>query len=71
MEDFQCQSCSKIFDLEFNLPKLLINCGHSICSLCLNKLTLLEENNFKCKFDSVQYDPKDKYPDNLNMIGKL
>ena len=41
-----CFKCQKPFDRRLQIPRLLINCGHSICELCASRL--LEGGSIKC-----------------------
>jgi len=33
-----CQTCDKQYNSQNRVPKLLIQCGHSLCSECVDKL---------------------------------
>ena len=35
--NMNCKNCNIEFDLSQRIPKLLPNCGHSICLSCINK----------------------------------
>lgn len=34
----ECQICFESFDSKYFVPKMLINCGHSFCKICLDRL---------------------------------
>ena len=34
----ECQICFEAFDGKYFVPKILINCGHSFCKICLERL---------------------------------
>ena len=66
-----CNQCDKPFNAHLRVPKLLPNCGHSICNECLNKLTSTTFSTFRCPFDNIQY-PKDQtYNNNLYVMSML
>ena len=66
-----CNQCEKAFDTERNIPKLLPKCGHSICAMCLGKLTSTSFPEFKCPFDNIQYAKVTKFNDNLYILEQL
>lgn len=33
-----CQICFETFDSKYFIPKMLVNCGHSFCKICLDRL---------------------------------
>lgn len=40
MSDFKCSACQEEFCRETNQPRLFPDCGHSVCTLCLEGLLL-------------------------------
>ena len=34
----ECQICFETFDSKYFVPKMLVNCGHSFCKICLERL---------------------------------
>jgi hypothetical protein len=66
-----CNQCEKPFDTERHIPKLLPKCGHSVCALCLAKLTSTSFPEFKCPFDNIQYVKVADFSDNLYILEQL
>jgi hypothetical protein len=38
MEELQCTICSQEYDTEERTPRLLPDCGHTLCTKCLKDL---------------------------------
>ena len=54
-DDLICQRCKQQYASNGDLvPRLLPECGHTLCTACLNKLLQETEGAFYC--------PEDKYP---------
>lgn len=66
-----CNQCDKPYDTERHIPKLLPKCGHSLCSVCLTKLTSTSFAEFKCPFDNIQYVKVAEFNDNLFILEQL
>ena len=49
-ESINCQVCYSEYDIADHLPRILLNCGHTMCSKCLLNL-ITNRNQFKCPFD--------------------
>ena len=54
MQDLNCTICKNDFDLQTRMPRLLPNCGHSFCSLCIQEMIKQEEHSFSCPEDGVE-----------------
>ena len=52
---FNCILCHYPFDDSIHLPRLLPNCAHSVCSLCLSKASLHKSKTFICPKDNTIY----------------
>lgn len=59
-DDMHCQNCFAKYDTELHLPRVINQCGHTICSFCLsNEITKARKLNnfiFLCPEDKVQID---------------
>ena len=36
IEKLKCPICKNAYDSSLHIPKILINCGHTICSFCIS-----------------------------------
>ena len=54
MQDLNCTICKNDFDLQTRLPRLLPNCGHSFCSMCIQEMIKQEELSFTCPEDDIE-----------------
>ena len=53
---YNCVICHFPFDDSIHLPRILNKCGHTVCSLCISKNFLSNQNNtFSCPKDSTIY----------------
>ena len=52
---YNCILCHYPFDNSIHLPRLLSDCGHSVCSLCLSKASLHKSRTFICPKDNTIY----------------
>ena len=48
----QCQRCLSLYNFDSNLPRVLVQCGHSICSLCVTDLVV--DQKISCPFCNMQ-----------------
>ena len=55
VNNFNCIACHFPFDDSTHLPRILDNCSHSVCSLCLSKSTLNKSKTFICPKDNKIY----------------
>ena len=66
-----CPICRKGWDQE-TIPRVLPNCGHSICLECLQKI--LQDSSPKCPFDNTKFSSNhrriDQFPVNY-MLKQL
>ena len=53
--NFNCIVCHFPFDDSIHLPRMLNNCSHSVCSLCLSKSILSKSKTFICPKDNKIY----------------
>ena len=50
-----CSICSKEYNHITRIPRILPNCSHSFCSVCLQKLIV--ERDYACPIDKKNFDP--------------
>ena len=68
----ECEKCDTNFDLNIHRPKILINCGHTLCQNCLNDIQNdTDEDYFFCPFDNTQYTVGQNFMDNMILIKPL
>ena len=67
--EVKCPICKNDYDSSHHTPRILINCGHTICSSCLN--TKITSKQFTCPEDNVLYEnieSIEKFPINKSLI---
>ena len=67
----ECQICFESFDTNNFVPKMLVNCGHSFCKICLERL--INKRTFvNCpicrELTTLKYKTKNSLPTNYNLI---
>ena len=55
-DELKCPLCKVNFNQSENLPRLLINCGHTLCSKCISQSLTLNNNTITCPEDSSTYE---------------
>ena len=55
VNNFSCIVCHFPFDYSVHLPRMLNNCSHTVCSLCLSKSVLTKSKTFICPKDNTIY----------------
>lgn len=63
-----CYLCSRPFDSQRLIPKLLPKCGHTICLSCFQELTSTPSLTFNCPFDNLLYLKNSEFPDNQQFL---
>ena len=53
-DETKCPLCNNQYDEETRIPRILLNCGHSICSLCISKFNETQ-TPLKCPEDNTEY----------------
>ena len=53
-DETKCPLCKNQYDEETRIPRILLNCGHSICSLCISKFNETQ-TSLKCPEDNTEY----------------
>ena len=69
-----CVMCHSSFDNSIHLPRLLSQCGHTICSLCISRKLLSNNNTLSCPKDNTIYsniDNIDYFQINKNILDKI
>lgn len=70
-DKLKCPICHNSYDSSIRVPKILINCGHTICSVCLNTKILENEGKITCPEDLTLYediDSSDFFPTNKSLL---
>ncbi len=69
-----CPSCTVLFDIDHNIPYLLL-CGHSLCKTCLQEKLESAKKTFNCQTCNKVQELKDReiseYPVNQYIIAVL
>lgn len=83
IDELKCPICKEAFNSENRIPRLLFNCGHTICHSCINKMIAdlnkekdksadtTTENVFKCPEDDIAYEgitKADTFPKNITLV---
>ena len=55
-DELKCPLCKTTFNQTDNLPRLLINCGHTLCSKCISQSLTQNNNTITCPEDSSTYE---------------
>ena len=53
-DETKCPSCNLQYDEEIRIPRILLNCGHTICSQCIS-LSENAQTQLKCPEDNTEY----------------
>ena len=68
----ECEKCQNDFDLNMRRPKVLGNCGHTLCQNCINELQNdTDEDVFTCPLDQTEYAVGGNFMDNMILIKCL
>jgi len=63
-ENETCGVCSIPYDSDNHIPRVLVNCGHTLCSSCLKEI-VNNPNQRKCPFDLFGFKKSQKCLDNF------
>lgn len=55
-DKIKCPICHNSFDSSIHVPKILINCGHTICAVCINGNLLENDHKITCPEDLTLYE---------------
>lgn len=50
--DIYCSNCSSLFDKDHHLPRMLPECGHTICTDCIK--SMIKRGNVICPEDKFE-----------------
>ena len=53
-DETKCPLCKQIYDEDVRIPRILLNCGHTICSSCISNC-LNTSSILKCPEDQTEY----------------
>lgn len=64
----KCPNCKMSYNTSERIPHLLIHCGHTICSACIQKI--INSDILKCPIDNIEYTSKciADYPKNISLL---
>jgi len=67
-----CQNCANKFNIGERIPRILVNCGHTLCTKCLESLCV----NFRirciiCSKLIKNIDNVEKLPLNINILHEI
>jgi len=78
MDSMLCSICKCEYDQSIKVPRVLTNCGHTYCQMCILKLlnnnTENSENKLVCPEDNILYTDitsNEVFPINLKIINML
>ena len=75
IEKLKCPICKNAYDSSLHIPKILINCGHTICSFCISlKIHENEEHKIICPNDLIIYNnitSVDLFPTNRSLLDLI
>jgi len=76
--ELSCIKCHEVFNTTDRIPRLLAECGHTLCSLCISSLIKSDNSNsngFKCPDDGILCGALKKaaeeFPKNLSLLRIL
>eukprot|EP00826_Nyctotherus_ovalis_P056921 TRINITY_DN7768_c0_g5_i1.p1 TRINITY_DN7768_c0_g5~~TRINITY_DN7768_c0_g5_i1.p1 ORF type:complete len:272 (+),score=82.50 TRINITY_DN7768_c0_g5_i1:70-885(+) len=75
--ELSCTKCRKAFNMADRVPRLLAECGHTICSTCLSSLLLQspDSQGFECPEDGIVCGSNKRscedFPKNLSLLRIL
>ena len=53
-DETRCPLCKQQYDEDIRVPRILLNCGHTICSLCITS-SINSSIELKCPEDNTEY----------------
>ena len=70
-DKIKCPICHNNFDSSIHVPKILINCGHTICAVCINGNLLENDHKITCPEDLTLYENLESaefFPTNKSLL---
>ena len=75
IKELECNFCSRNFDTKNRKPRLIFQCGHTICNYCLNRYLDSTQESFICPLDENPILMKNKniesFPINFYVLRKV
>ena len=53
-DEIKCPLCKQLYNEDIRIPRILLNCGHSICTNCISN-SIKASSILKCPEDSTEY----------------
>ena len=73
--ELTCTRCHEVFNMTSRIPRLLTECGHTLCTSCISSLLTQGNSGFPCSEDGIICGVNKKeaaeFPKNLSLIGIL
>lgn len=70
-DEFKCPICQNKYNEEANVPRLLLSCGHTVCTYCINQSISLNNKTITCPEDHTTYqniENAESMPKNMTLI---
>ena len=64
-----CSNCFLAFQHQFNLPRILISCGHSVCTECVIEITL--NGDLACPDCQAPWEDNKEAIENQELFNRL
>lgn len=73
-DSLKCTICGNYYDSSIHVPKILHNCGHTLCAVCINTNITENHNNLTCPEDLILYEnitSSDFFPTNSSLLLEI
>jgi hypothetical protein len=70
METFDCSICFELFESSGRHQPCVIDCGHTLCLACVNKLKSLR-NSARCPFCKTSISSQRNFPKNYSLLDAM
>jgi len=70
MENIICSICNSEYDEDVKIPRILTQCGHTFCEICISTLINNNTNTLICPIDKINYSEiiNVKFPSNKMLL---
>jgi len=72
-QSLQCVLCVESYNLKEHLPRVLVHCGHTLCTKCLE--AIIQRPNASCPLDKTKFKPEyrtiDAFPINFALRDQI